>query len=272
MRALILFLLIIGLFYKLDAQNVGQEGNDSLLNYKDINGLKQGKWIKKYVNGQVRYKGYFVDDKPQGVFKQYDRSGNLKARQYYYGDSLQCSTVLFYPQGDTLAYGRHFNKMKDSIWNYYNEKGQLMMTESYRKGVYHGDFIYYHQNGSKWQYIHYENGKKDGHWKRFYRNGNPMFETFYEDGMRQDTFKTYYPDGQLEVVVPYVNDLKHGKFILYDRHGNVIETREYNKGVPENQEELERRETQRIDSLLQNRGRYDEPYDQGVNFFKKDRY
>ena len=55
------------------AQNVGQEGSDTLLNYKDINGLKQGKWIKKYVNGQVRYKGYSVDNVPKGDFYQYDK-------------------------------------------------------------------------------------------------------------------------------------------------------------------------------------------------------
>ena len=57
-------------------QNVGQEG-DTLLNYTDINGLKQGHWIKKFENGQTQYEAYFIDDKPVGEFKKYDSYGNL---------------------------------------------------------------------------------------------------------------------------------------------------------------------------------------------------
>lgn len=253
------------------AQNVGQEGKDTL-NYKDINGLKQGKWIKKYYNGNKKYEGYFVDDTPKGVFKRYDNKGRLIVRQYYYGDSLQCSTTMFRPNGDTLSCGRYYNKKKDSTWHYFNKDGNLMMTESYKRGTYHGDFIYYYPDGSKWQYIHYTNGKKNGKWKRFYKNGQPIFETRYEDGMRQDTFRSYYPGGQPEFVIPYVDDLRHGKYYLYDKKGRLIESRKYIHGELQNADQYEKKETKNIDKLLRNRGKYGEPYDEGMDFFREDRY
>jgi antitoxin component YwqK of YwqJK toxin-antitoxin module len=269
MRYVLLFLLGI-VSAGLLAQNVGQVG-DTLLNYKDINGLKQGKWIKKHYSGEKMYEGYFVDDLPRGLFLRYDRKGRLKSRQYFYGDSI-ASTILFYPNGDTISTGRYYNKKKDSIWNYYNEDGKILMTESYKKGVYHGNFIYYYPDGQKWQFIHYTDGKKDGIWKRYYTNGQPMFEASYKDGLRQDTFTTYYENGQIEVVVPYVNDLKHGDFYLYDEQGNIIEQRKYINGVAENQDELDRKESQEIDKLLQNRGKFKEPYDEGSEIFRSDQY
>lgn len=270
MRYVLVFLL--GVFaVSAVSQNVGQVG-DTLLNYKDINGLKQGKWIKKHYSGEKMYEGYFVDDLPKGLFFRYDRKGRLKARQYFYGDSLQASTIMFYPKGDTLSTGKFYNKRKDSIWHYYNEDGKLLMVESYKKGVYHGDFIYYRTDGKKWQYIHYTNGEKDGIWKQFYDNGQPMFEAVYREGMRQDTFKTYYENGQLEVEVPYKDDLKHGKFFLYDEKGNIIEQRNYVNGVADNQNSLDRQETQRIDNLLKNRGKFTEPYDEGSDIFRSDKY
>lgn len=270
MRYILIFLIGI-LTTGVMAQNVGQEG-DTLINYKDINGLKQGKWIKKNYDGKKMYEGYFVDDAPKGLFLRYDRKGLLKARQYFYGGSLQASTIIFYPNGDTLSTGKYYNKKKDSVWHYYNEDGKQLMIESYKKGVYHGDFIYFYPNGQKWQYIHYTEGEKDGIWKRYYANGKPMFEAFYKDGMRQDTFRTYYENGQVEVVVPYKDDLKNGDFFLYDESGNIIDQRHYVNGVADNQESLDRKETREIDSLLRNRGKFEEPYDQGKNMFRSDKY
>ncbi len=272
MRQFFILFLVLSFSVISHGQNVGQKGEDTLINYKDINGLKQGKWIKEYYNGQVRYKGYFVDDKPKGTFKRYDKKGNLAVEQYFYGDSLQCTSVMYYPNGDTLSVGKFYNKKKDSVWSYYNEKGIKTMIESFKRGVYHGDFIYYYPDGTKWQFIHYTNGEKDGTWKRFYKNGQPIFEAYYEDGIRQDTFRTYYENGQPEIIVPYVDDLKHGTYLLYDEKGKILIRRKYVRGVAENQEQLNRQETREVDSLLRNRGRFEEPYDEGTGFFREDRY
>ena len=43
----------------------------SSINRLDENGLKTGKWEKKYTNGNIRYTGQFVKDKEVGVFLFY---------------------------------------------------------------------------------------------------------------------------------------------------------------------------------------------------------
>lgn len=266
------FSLIIGCSLSAIAQNVGQEGSDTILNYRDINGLRQGRWVQKYYNGMVQYDGYFVDDFPKGDFVRFDKKGRKISKQFFFGDSLQCSTTLYWPEGDTMAIGRHYNKKKDSIWHYYNKDGVLLMIESFKRGLYHGEFTYFYHDGLPWQNITYENGEKHGYWRRYYPDGKVLFEAYYENGSRQDTFRTFYENGKPEIVVSYVDDLKHGKYYRYDEKGNILETRNYVRGVADNQDELDKRETEEIEELLKNRGKFDEPADEELNFYRRDQY
>ena len=56
MRFLLFFLLIFPFFCS--AQNINQI---------DSKGMKQGLWKKTYDNGNIRYKGNFIDDKAEGI-------------------------------------------------------------------------------------------------------------------------------------------------------------------------------------------------------------
>ena len=78
------------------AQNVGQKG-DTLINYTDINNMKQGVWRKVYPNGKLAYEGKFRNDKPIGVFNRYlDKRNKIVEEEFIkksgvpilgYGDS-----------------------------------------------------------------------------------------------------------------------------------------------------------------------------------------
>ncbi|MCF0207492.1 MAG: hypothetical protein HUK15_08695, partial [Bacteroidales bacterium] len=62
------------------AQLVGEKQADgTIINYIDINKKKQGKWVKKYDNGQIRYEGFFTNDQPTGTFKYYHENGKQKS-------------------------------------------------------------------------------------------------------------------------------------------------------------------------------------------------
>jgi len=64
------------------AQNVGQKG-DTLINYKDINGMKQGRWSKKYRNGKPAYHANFKNDKLIGLYQRFYTSGKLSLEVNY---------------------------------------------------------------------------------------------------------------------------------------------------------------------------------------------
>ncbi len=110
MKNIVLLILTL-LTIQVVAQNVGQTG-DSIVNYTDINGFKQGFWQQKYFNGKVKYEGYFRNDKPYGEFKRYDERGRLTSILNYsmIGDTAEAK--MFHENGKIAALGRYINKNK----------------------------------------------------------------------------------------------------------------------------------------------------------------
>ena len=108
------------------------------LNQVDENGKKQGYWKKKYLNGVVRYEGYFIDDKPARFFKHFYKNGKLKATLIYYDNNKSAAAHLYYKDGFLMATGQYFGMEKDSLWRYYNENGKLVASEVYDKGGKNG--------------------------------------------------------------------------------------------------------------------------------------
>ena len=54
------------------------------INEIDSNGNKQGVWSKYYKNGNLRYKGQFRNDKPEGLFFYYYDTGELKVEKEFF--------------------------------------------------------------------------------------------------------------------------------------------------------------------------------------------
>jgi len=123
MKKLLLFLLLIPFL-----------AFSQTINKVDIDGKKQGVWVKKYENGERRYKGSFKDDIPHGVFKYYYNSGELQASKEFFHKGKAASTHFYYLNGKLKASGLYVNQMKDSTWNYYNESEVLILSEQYKGG------------------------------------------------------------------------------------------------------------------------------------------
>ena len=46
--------------------------------------MKQGMWQKKYNNGNVRYEGFFKDNKETGLFRYFYEDGSLKLEKKFF--------------------------------------------------------------------------------------------------------------------------------------------------------------------------------------------
>ena len=90
------------------------------VNQIDNSDRKQGVWTKTYKNGNVKYKGQFKDDKPQGLFYYYYSSGELQAEKEFFHNVIAAATHIFYKNVKLKAAGIYVNELKDSTWNYYN--------------------------------------------------------------------------------------------------------------------------------------------------------
>lgn len=246
---LILILLCISVF----SQNIGQTGKDTLLNYTDINGLKQGRWVKKYYNGQTKYEGYFVNDKPRGIFKRYNEQGQLSSVMNYYDNKNQATVTFFYPGGKIAIKGKYIDKNKDSIWDYYTQDSVLIIKEAYKNGVEHGKWQWYYLNGNLKEEKNFADGKPEGIWLRYYPDGTKKMETFFIAGLREGTIKTWYEDGKLLLFGQYRKDLCTGTWKMYDENGILKQQIDYDQnGLPKNLDKLQLEETKMLNDLEMN--------------------
>ena len=83
------------------------KSSDTLLNYIDDNGLKQGYWKKYYDDGNMEYDGYFKNDKPVGEFKRFFPGNKIKAIMNYKEDGKTVKATLFYQNAKKAAESQH---------------------------------------------------------------------------------------------------------------------------------------------------------------------
>ncbi len=260
MKKILYILGFVVLVSGVRAQNVGQEG-DTLKNYIDINGLKQGYWEKKYPNGKIKYQAHFKNDIPVGVFKRYYSNGQLFAYIVYDNEGKGTGDATYYwDDGKLLAKGKLINvKEKQGLWKIYNTQGVLLRTVNYDKGIKNGLQTTYYHSGKVAEKINFTNGKRDGKMVRYFENGQPSLVMNYKNGVFDGEVLSYYPDGKLKVKGYYKNDLKDGVWEYYDEKGQLIRKIVYHNGKAENEDELDEELTKELKRLEKESSKYKEP-------------
>ncbi|MBO4613777.1 MAG: toxin-antitoxin system YwqK family antitoxin [Bacteroidales bacterium] len=221
-----------------NAQVIGERQADgSVINYIDINKKKQGKWVKKYSNGNVRYEGFFTNDIPSGTFKYYFESGKKKSILVY-NDDHSSSVEMFWESGATSATGGYDPENKrHGEWHFFNESGKLIEVINYVHGKAEGNVKIYYPNTTQLALdCMYEGGKRNGYYKYYFANGNMHEDGFYKDGSRHGHWKIYTPDGTLEEEGDYAYGNKEGEWMDY-RTVKTGETVVYKHGYSDKEKE-----------------------------------
>ena len=230
MKNLFLIITFVIFALQINAQNIGQEG-DTLLNYVDINGLKQGAWKKTYDNGTLLYETYFIDDKPVGDYKRYDKNGDIYAHLIHDSVTEFARAEFFHNNGKKAAVGNYLGKNKDSIWNYFDDSGILYLQESFKAGVKHGAFKKYTSEKILIEEIYWKYGAKEGSWKKFFTGGQIMWEANYIDNKLDGEAKSWFKSGKVYKEGVFRNDLMEGPWLKYKENGNLEKIYQYKKGV-----------------------------------------
>ncbi len=237
------------------AQNVGQQG-DTLRNYTDINGNKQGFWDKKYTNGKTQYTGYFVDNKPVGEFKRYNQKGDLYALMVYDTKSDSITATFYHPGGQVAVTGKYFGKNKEGIWEYYSDSKKKYLTEAYHQNLKHGVFKQYTSDGIVIDETTWNMGIKHGSWRKYYVEGPLMFEGNFVNGLMQGESKSYYKSGKLQKQGRYEQDLMDGPWTIYKENGQIEKIYNFNKGVCP---ELADEQNKLLNEFEKNKDQFEDP-------------
>ncbi len=210
-------------------------------NKVDKNGFKQGKWVKMWNNGMVKYKGTFKDNKPTGEFKYFYPSGKLKSVMTFLNDGNKAHNISYHENGKKMAEGDFVNQKKVGKWEYYSDLDEkLVSKENYKDGELNGNTLtYYIDEGKPFELIEYKNGKKNGKWIKYFMDGSIMTETTYVNNKLEGVFKNFDPNGTLIVKGQYNNGEMDGIWEYYDETGKFYRKEVYSKGVLVKTKELE---------------------------------
>ncbi len=234
-------------------------GQNDTINQIDKFNRKQGYWTKSYPNGKKAYEGRFKDDKPIGEFKRYREDGTIKVVLTHNATSTYTQATFFSSDEKIAAQGFYIGKNKDSLWQYYNSNAVLVYEERFQNGNKHGRYKQYYPNGKTYESIPYVNGQMHGTLVQFFPNGLNKTVVNYTNGTQHGNIKVFYEDGKTRVDGLYLNGLKDGEWKFYSDEGQLIETIRYNKGIPENQNQLIEKMNKELDALFKNAGKIQEP-------------
>ncbi len=255
------------IFQLANAQNVGQK--DSIVNYTDINGFKQGKWTKVFANKQRAYIAYFKNNKLFGEYKRFYENGKLNL-EVNYDDSESGYAKIYYDNGVLGAEGMYINRnVKDGLWKYYTVDGKKVVDINFDNGIPHGDEIKYWINGAKLEKKTWNHGKMVGVWSRYFSDGSFWFQMKYKEGKRDGAAQVFFPNGKMSVKGSYKNNLKHGRWIYYNKDGSIARDTEFINGVPTDEAEVDSMMTKKIKEWDKMKGLIPDPSEENMMNYDK---
>ena len=156
--------------------------------------------------------------------------------------------------------GYYYNHKKDSLWQYFEADSIVVSEENYTRGIKNGKQSTYYLSGILFEETDYKNGQQDGVWKRYYEStGTPIFEIYYKNGKREGKYIKYDLDGEKIISGNYKNDLKDGLWSARDEKTKQVTKINYINGIPENDAELQKEETKRLEDMVKNAQNLDDP-------------
>lgn len=221
------------------------------INRLDGSGLKQGLWKSFYDNDIQKFEGYYLNNKKNGFFKEFDINGNLTKIEKYENDQLIIDAletrklemrVDYFKNGKQRIIGTYYNGVAEGVRREYNEKGQVIQSYLMKSGFVVGKGImddnglkqgaweeYYDENYSTSSAKilrakgNYKNSKPVGVWNFFFLNGKIEIEGSYnENGKKEGLWSWYYPNGNMLVQENYLDGKREGLYTEYDDKKNVI--------------------------------------------------
>ena len=233
---------------------------DAGINKTDPQGRKQGHWITKYPNGNIRYEGVFINDHPAGELKRYYDDQTINTVMIFSDDGKEAHATIYFPDGSVAASGKYVNRLKEGKWKFFSHSvpGYLLNEEEYSKSLRNGLSIKFYADSTIAEKALYKNDKKEGEWIQYYASGKMFLKATYTGGLLNGNFEVWYENGFPEIRGSYKNNLREGKWIIYNEDGTTRYELNYTGGITKDRQ-MDLDSSEIIDNLEKNKGKIADP-------------
>jgi len=197
------------------------------MNNTDKLARKQGMWRTFFDDRSIMTEGNYVDDEKNGLFKEYNRGGEMILLEKFENG------ILVTDAEETAVV---------DIRNEYFTDGKIRGTGSYKNGEKHGVHRSYDEEGTVIDAILYDqgtevgrgiigvSGKIEGPWKLYYSNGNLKEEGEYKEGVKEGKWEFYDKEGKLMQIGSYLKGKPEGLWRWYHTDGSTRREESYSRG------------------------------------------
>jgi antitoxin component YwqK of YwqJK toxin-antitoxin module len=229
---------------------------ETKINITDLQGRKQGHWIKKYPNEITSYDGYFKDDHPVGEFKRYFENQSLKSILIYSDDGRKSVATFYHPNGYISSKGTYLDQMKEGKWQFFSAftNGYMICEEYYSENFRNGSSRKFYPDSTIAEKLNYVNNIKQGEWTQYYPSGAVNLKSNYKDGKINGKFEVWFENGSIEFSGQYKDDNRDGLWIIYKNDGTIKYKLQYLAGIT-NDRHMDIDESDFLDSLEKNKGK-----------------
>jgi uncharacterized protein len=127
--------------------------------YED--GLKQGKWMFYYPDGNLELEGYYNRDKPDREWTWLFPSGTKKREEVYLDGKREGAYAEYDSVGNTILKGEYFDGVRIGEWYY--SVGDITEKGAYEFGDKNGEWKHYYNENNKLRFTgSYRKGEPDG--------------------------------------------------------------------------------------------------------------
>ena len=232
---------------------------NATINQTDAMGRRQGLWVKKYPNGNIKYIINFKNGHPAGLYRRYYPDGQLLVKMTFDPSGHRAKAIFYDEQGNKIAEGYYYDHKRDSVWKFFFNDSILIKKEYYKRGIKNGPEIVY-------SYYHYPNLLQERHWKNgkldsvavdFYYDGTPKSFSYYKNGVLDGPYTLLYYNGRTKIKGQYKNGYMDGKWLFFNPDGSV-DTVVYKMGEPVSYNDT-LAENKVLKAMTEAKGKYPEP-------------
>ncbi len=205
----------------------------NMVNRRNSDKQKTGKWVEFYPAGQIKIEAYYLADLLHGMYREYSKSGKIiREQQYFKGKPVIAEEVeanleaklkqSYYPNGNVRYEGAFIDSIPVGLHKEYNANGKI------NKAMEYNEFGQVESEGSL-----SEIGEKDSLWVFYYPDKSIRAKGAFKDGKRHGKWDFYFADGSVEQTGNYRNGKAHGLWTWYYSNGKVLRIENYHKGKRE---------------------------------------
>ena len=107
---------------------------DIVVQYKVVNGKKNGQFITHYLNGQIEKVGFIKNNLNEGEWKYYYSNGMLESVGTYESSKAEGKWTYYYSNGVIKTEGNYVNSEKEGTWIFYHYSGKVDNCLFFRSG------------------------------------------------------------------------------------------------------------------------------------------